>query len=71
MKSFRVFEDGQRKLNGFTLQLTLDAFERPLHRNPEINLLRCRTGSDIPIELCDCLNLLRPGVHVGLKLVEK
>jgi len=52
-------------------QLRLDAFQRMLHAQPEVDFLRSRSGSDIPRQLGDSLNLLDPGVDVGLELVEE
>jgi hypothetical protein len=42
-----------------------------LHAQPEVDFLRSRSGSDIPRQLGDSLNLLDPGVDVGLELVEE
>jgi hypothetical protein len=52
-------------------QLILDALERLLHAQPEVDLLARRARGNVAIELGDVLDFLDPRVDLGLNLVEE
>lgn len=71
VEPLRMLEDIQRQRNFLAPQLRLDPLQRVLHAQPEVDLLRGGSGSDIARQLRDRLDLLDPRVDIGLQLVEK
>ena len=60
---------GQR--NPITPKLILDALQRSLHRQPEIDFLGCRSAVCITRHFRDCLNRPDPSVDSVLNTVDK
>lgn len=71
MKTLRIAEAVHDHVDLLAPELGLDALERALKTEPEVNLLGGRAGSDVAVELGDGLNGLDPGVDVRVQRVEE
>jgi hypothetical protein len=71
VEPFGVLEDVEGKNDRIAPQLLLDALQRLLHAEPEVDLLTCGAACDVAVELGDVLNLLDPTVDFALELVEE
>lgn len=71
MKPFRTLQDIQHQIDFISSQLSLNALQRPFHAEPEVDLLRCCAGGNVPGQLGNLLDLLDPGVDVGLQAVQE
>lgn len=71
VEALGVLEDVERELDGFALELLLDALERLLHAEPEVDLLTRRAARDVAAQLGHGLDLLDPAVDLALQAVEE
>ena len=71
METLRIAEAVHDHVDLLAPELGLDALERTLETEPEVDFLGGRAGGDVAIELGDGLNGLDPGVYVRVQRVEE